>query len=575
MAAGSVQAEAIARILERREDSETRYVDMELGVRASDGSWLGYGGRWDRVDRRYVGAAEHGRIETLIPSQDEIWTEYAEWLRRRVTGDWASYERPYTLMWRGGRRAGKSRAGLDALLAFAVAVPGSIVWAVAAKDKELDELRDVLRAHVPAEWARFHRASDELRFANGTVIRLLSGYKADNLKQGRCDLCLVNEAQKVDRKVWVQARGAVADTGGLVILACNPPDNPRGIWVQRLEERVEAGGAPTVRARFVDNQRNTAIDGGALEALRAELGETDHKTYRREVLGEYVPLDDTVISSFSCESNVREVPDDWTDVTREWCRIWANRSADTLVGCDFDLSPGCQGAVIRLYLDPGENLVRAVQVDEVENADGEGGLAESLIGLPYLELPGAPDRETLLDPDQTLLVADATGRTQEAGRHEKGASSWGFLRAAGFRPVGPQHPKGKGNPGTADRYSLHNLLCHSTAGARRFLVRPSCTWAIESLREYPMRNGRPARHDDHAHHVDAQGYALWYVFGRDLRCLYWVPGVAPSSMGSGGAYTTDPKRRARARDRSRASTTWGGGRGKAISTAKKWRPKRW
>jgi hypothetical protein len=571
MASTSVQAEAIARILERREDSRTRHIDLELTIERPDGTGLvAVGGRWDRIERRYVGPAETGRVVRLQPSQADAGAWIEEWLRRYVTGDWAGAVRCWSVLWRGGRRAGKSHLAILVLIAFALLVPGAIIWAVAAKDDELDEMIEAIAQHLPREWARWRASRKEFVFANGSRIRCLSGFKPDNLKQGKAHLVVLNEAQKMARKAWIQCRGAVADHGGLVIMTENPPDDHRGQWTERLRERIEKGKTTTVDYKFFDNEKNHAINYEALAAIREELGETDDKTYRREVRGEYMPVGDRVLFAWSDAWSVMEVPDDWRDITREFAEYWFNAAGiDTILGCDFDRIPHCAASILRLYLDPHEpQIPKAVQIAEALGEHGEDSLVSALRELPGLELPGAPARAQLLVPRHTLVIADASGRTQEAGKHEQGASSWSYLEAAGFVPRGPGWPVSEKNPSVRDRYSLHNLLLHSSADARRFFIRPTCEWSRRAHREYPIVNGQPKRRDEHAHMVDATGYPLWALFGRDRRALDWVPGVSVYALGPSRPYSVDPKRRQPERDD--PGSSWAGTRSAQLSDAKRW-----
>ena len=230
------------------------------------------GGRWDRVDRCYVGPAETGRVVRLQPSKTEPAVWMAEWLRRWIKRDWAGFQRCWSVLWRGGRRAGKSHLAIVCLVLFAVLVPGAIIWAVAPKDDELDELIEAIAQHLPRDWVRWKAAKKEFVFANGSRIRCLSGFKPENLKQGKAHLVLLNEAQKLARKAWIQCRGAVSDHSGLVIMSENPPDDHKGQWTERLRERIEKGKTKTVDYKFFDNKLNHAIDYEALAAIREELG---------------------------------------------------------------------------------------------------------------------------------------------------------------------------------------------------------------------------------------------------------------------------------------------------------------
>ncbi len=552
----SVQAEALAAILERRQESATRFIDLAITLVASSGEpLLAVGGRWDTLERRYDGPAETGRVIRLQPAQDEVGQGLAEWWQRYVTGDWRGAERIYDWIWRSGRGGGKSWIGSAACVIHAVACPGSIVWAVAAKDDELDELtHQGIEPHILRGWARFNAANEEFLFCNGSIVRMLSGYKPENLKQGRVDFCFLNEAQKMRHKSWANVRGRIADRGGLCVLAMNPPDTAGGQWVRKLEE--QASPETGLRATYLDASLNDKRDNESM-AMFARL--LDEKTKRRELDGEYVPLGDTVIYAWSDDHNVIDIPDDWTDITALFCRSWFGVAADTILGNDFDRVPHCAAAIQRIYQAPGVEYPLVVQIEEALGEEGEDSLIAALDELPGLDLPGAPGREALLDPKRTLCVADASNRTQEAGKHVRGASSWRYLERAGYRPICAQWPLQKKNPSVRDRYSLQNLLCKASTGERRYFIRRGVDWSIEAHREYPIHNNKPKRWDVHAHMVDANGYPLWALFGRDVRAIDWLPGKAKGAS-AGKRYSTDAKQR----------NTWGASRAEALGSVKSW-----
>jgi hypothetical protein len=559
--ADSLQNALLASLLEEREDVEHRYIDMAVVLEDSRGiPLLTVGGRWDTTERRYAGTAATGHAIQLQPAQDELGRDLAEWWSRFLAGRWDGYARPYTWMIRGGRSGGKTWLGSGCCVVHALAQPCAIIWAVAAKDDELPEVIDGIAQHVPPLWARYFEAEQEFRFANGSVIRCLSGHKHDNLKKGRVDFAFLNEGQKMDERVWLNVRGRIGDVGGLCLVAFNPHRSARGAWVRMKEERAQK--VPSIRATFVDARKNTKRVQHAMDAFREEIGterETDVKTARSEIDGEYTPIGNTVIYQFSEAHNVLEVPDHWDDITTAFVRRWFGADRDTVLGCDFDRVPHCAGAVLRVYRNPEWSHPVAFWVGLALGEEGEESLVTELLELDGLALPGAPDREKLLEPKRTLCLADSTGRDQAAGKHERGASSWRWLQKAGFTVLSPQHPFGHKNPPTKDRYSLQNMLCESSAGLRRFFIRPCLDWAVESYREYPLGpNARPKRLDVHAHAVDASGYGLWGLFGRDARALDWLPGGAV--VGSRAAYTTDQKRR----------NAWGASRQEALASARAW-----
>ena len=525
----SVQALAIQGLLERREDSATRFVDMGLAlgiVDEKDGpvrQWLlSAGGRWDRSERQYVGPAKQGHVITFQPAQHEAAYWLADWWRRFVTDDWDGYERAWSCFWVAKRRRGKSHALCAALHAQCVLVPASICWAVSPTQENTEELRRELEGMIPIQWARWKADDECFVYANGSQLFMRSAFKPHKLKMGRADVVGLNEAQLMDKRSFVQVRGAIADRGGLVIVAANPPDSRKGLWVQDLYEKIIKKQVAAVYHNF-NARENPYIEEQALLDLAREV---DEATYRRDVLGEFVPLGDRAIASWS-ESQVLEVPAHFVDVTRAWCRYWLNIDIDTIIGADFDKRPYCAGAVIRLYCDPdAPQIVYPWVIAEAMADQGEAHMAEKLLALPTLALPGAPARDQLIHTKSALVIGDASGSWQSTKERRKNLErpSFRILGEHGFRVVKNQWPRSERNPEEKDRFALHNLLCRSSAGISRLRIRPACEELIRCHREYESVNGKPKFVSNWAHGVDAVGYALWRLFGLDQpRTLDWSP----------------------------------------------------
>lgn len=537
MASTSLLAHSVEALLERRSDSETRYVDLQVTIRCGSLE-LAVGGRWDRADWRYAGAAATGRIIELSPAQEEWGAWYLDWLRRYLTDDWTGYVRPYSGILYGGRGSGKSHALCVAALVHAISVPGALCWLVAPTEENTAELKDALDRLLVDGWARW-KVDDEMYYlANGSRIAMRSAYKPGRLKAGDTDFVGLNEAQLMDRKVYTQVRPSIRQSGGIVLLAANPPDGVAGKWLQDMVEKIQRGKITRSAFFRLDPTRNPHVLDDALTSTQEEF---DQDTYDREILGVYVPPGDRVIKAWSDAVNLRDVPEHFVDITEAFIRRWLGYEAiDTVVGCDFDAVPHCAGAVLRIFLDPEEPTVPLPwTIGEVLAESGEEELGESLVTLPpRTDLPGAPERAYLLDPKRALVVGDASGQTQAAGMHVAGASSWRVLGRYGLRVIGPQHPVSAKNPRWKDRYGLQNLLCRSHKGISRFYVATDCVESAVHHREYPnQKSGLPMRRSRYAHLVDAHGYPLWRLFGVDRAALYWTAQTPPPRITKGGKGT--------------------------------------
>jgi hypothetical protein len=508
---GGSRGLAVARLLERRHDVAHRYIDCQLRVvyrddRSRCATLMTVGGRWDRQERVYDGPTERERIIEIHPGQRDAAEWWCEWLRRYLADDWDGYERAWSALLHGGRRAGKSHLALVALVMYAIAVPESIVWAVAPTDPKTAELRRALgspgrAALMPRAWYRWLKEDRVFRLCNGSEILLQSG-KTD-LKEGRVDLALYNEGQLMRADGYAQIRGGIADRGGMVLIAANPPDRPIGRWIAEYHDRVKAG-KQAGRLFWFDPFRNPHINHDALRTLESEL---DEDSYAREVLGQFRPIGDVVLHAFSREQNVRPVPTRYIDVTATWCGRLGLPASEWILGADFDKYPELAGVVCKLYEDPdrpGEVMLWVLH-EAIAHKSDEDGLIDELEALT--DARGRP----LLDKRRCVVVADASGRFQGTKRLPD-RYSWDYFKARKWRVRAPDR-RSKKNPVIMERVKRANAMFCARSGTRRVFVHPRCRDVIRALCEWPNRNGIPYRRSPWAHKCDAVTYVVWRVFG--------------------------------------------------------------
>ena len=527
MPTSSVLALTIARLLEQQADSATRFVDLELSLLfrpekdSNRGEYLvTVGGIWDKRTRQYIGPADTGMVIELQPAQINAARWLCDWFICYHTGDWTGFRRVWSALFHGGRRGGKSNLACTALVVFALLRPGARIFAVSPTIRETDELLMALRAILPASWYRYRgEPKNELTFANGSRIKLESGYKPGKLKQGRIDFALYNEGQKMSQKGFHQLRGGAGDSGALVLVAANPPDAPIGLWVEEFKEGVERGERKA-EAFFFDYEKNYHIEDQSLRDLALEM---DEHTFRREIRGEFVPIGDVVFHAWSDRYSRRAVPDHFIDVTREASRRLLGRAVDTIVGADFDKVPHLAAAVCRLYRDPDDPdatpLLWVIAEAVVELSD-EDGLCDALEALPG-DQPGQP----LIDRKRTIIIADASGGWQDTER-TRGKTSHEIMKLRGFRVIKPDRKMAR-NPLIVERVKAGNAALRSHAGVRRLFVAPTCQHTATAMKRWEIRDSRPHKRSKYSHMCDAVTYVVWRLWGRTKRT--GKPGYEPIS----------------------------------------------
>lgn len=564
MPANSYISQSISKLLEDEEGS-SRYADQCISLRTHDkncpamipfkGNPCGcgdgdcgdgeelirVGGRWDRRLRRYDGPAENLMVLRIHPGQDAPARWFCQWLRCKASGDWEEFKRVYSVFFVGGRRGGKSRFSIWALLLFITGFPKRHVWAISPTQQETAELDIAMRESMPRRWYRYRGDPKyEFKMINGSQILLMSGYKPKKLKRGGVDLVLYNEAQNMSHKGFVQLRGAVADTGGLVINAANPPDDPIGRWVEEACLGAEEGKILAKKFLF-DPRKNPFIDYSALLALSDEV---DDATFRREVLGEFVPIGDVVFYAWSDSMNFVNPDENFVDVTLEYTKAFFDKAFSHIIGVDFQKTPHMVANICKIYLPKTlieerytkrrsnrtiEKNLKAKIIDElcrenddliiwcvdevvVENADEDDlidGIEETKDGSRCPCCLAAIGYTS----ENSMVIADASGEWQDAER-TKGKGSFDWFKARGWRFIRPPDPHMKKNPEISERVKCANSLMKARSGKRRFMVAKHCEKTRKALKFWPIKNDRPDKRSDFAHICDAVTYVAWRVYPR-------------------------------------------------------------
>jgi len=479
-----------------------RYVDLAIDLREWDGetSIVKVGGRWDRQEQEWVGQPESVAIWRLQPAQYEAGRWFAKWLRAYIAGERVEgWEDVYSLICEGGRGAGKTDFGVRACAMFAVAVSNRIVWDISPVLEETDELRRVMESVLLPEWYHWLKGDKTWRLWNGSEIQLLSGYKPETLKRGRVDMWLMNEGQRFAKSAYLMARPRLSDTSGLGVITANPPREAKGRWILEFHDAVMGGDLPDVHVIEFDNKLNPAIDWHALEILKESFGEKD---YRREVLGEFIPIGDTVFYAWSSmpHGNIRLAPE-VGNITRGFTKRHLGREFDHVVNVDFQLSPHMASVFAEAYHDPEEpDDPLTWFVDEAVVEGNEDELVDLWEAKGY-------------DPNRTAIIADASGAWQDAER-TKGRGSYDALARRGWKHIYKPDRKSDKNPIIVERVAATNARMCNSNGVRKMFAVPGLRYWNAAAKNWENRNGTPYRRSDYAHMGDAGSYFVWRFWPR-------------------------------------------------------------
>jgi hypothetical protein len=488
-----------------------RYVDLAISIREdgdSNARILEVGGEWDRRDLCWSGDASSAVIWRLQPAQYEIGYWLAEWFAAYSAKVPAGERAPslrdiYAVMFEGGRGGGKSDLAVRALTAFAVAFQGRISWAVSPSQEETAELATTIRNLIPISdsypapgcWAVYRdRPHFEFSLWNGSSIRLLSGYKPGTLKRGRVDMWLMNEAQRFPKKAYTMIRPRLADTSGLGIMACNPPDSSIGTWLGNFHDDAVARKIPDVRVFYVDPKRNPKIDYRSLELLRPSFGEDD---FRREILGEFIPVGDFVNYAWSDLQNILPRPD-LGNITAKFTELHLGTAFGCVLGMDFQKTPYHVAEPALFYGDMDDAHLWFMPGITAEGTEDD--LLDALEAAGY-------------DKDRCAIIADASGEWQDAER-TKGGGSYDMLRKRGWRHIFRPDRRMKKNPSIAERTKAFNARICSSTGVRRVFAVPQALDSNRATKLWENKNGYPNKRSDYAHVCDARAYVVWRFWPR-------------------------------------------------------------
>ena len=491
-----------ARTLRGKDRAAERFVDLCVEfVDERDLSLVfSVGGRWDRKFKCWSDDEPETSLQiTLHPGQIETAVFFREWFQAYLSGDDTAMA-IYSVLLLGGSRAGKTAMAKFLTVAFMVAVPGARVWLVQpTKTDEDDELENEFDEIIPEAWCV--KSGKKYKMANGTTAVIRSGKYPHALKKGRCDWAFLNEGQNVKELAHSMLRMRTSDTGGLVVIAANPPNNnPDGQWVADYAEQFSRGERQHAKVFNYDPRNNPHVK---REQLLAIAEETDQRTYEIEVLGKVLPPSNAVYHAFSPMENVDELPD-FGDLTTEFAAKCGFGSGITnMVGLDFQRSPHMAASVAQAFHNP-DNPERpllyyrkAILVDLGDEYD----LSDALY-------------EFGLDPTKTMLVGDASGEWQDADR-TKGGRSFQILRDEGWKRICVPDRNSKKNPPIPERMKNDNRLFLSEAKKRLVFIDPKARELIEAVKLWRnAKNGLPSRDSKYAHLCDSMSYLNWRVYPR-------------------------------------------------------------
>jgi hypothetical protein len=511
-------------------DAPDRFIDLQFEIRHSEkcprpGTPIGgtFGGRWDRTEHRFDGAAATSVLIEVDPGQIELIETWVCWFRAYVSDDWTEWlarygPRPFSFWAVGGRRKGKTWIGVATVALFAVALAGCFPWIVSEVEDDFiendeNEIPRYWRTIVPADWYTWDARELAITLVNGSRISLKSAHNPGNTKKGEASYVFYNEAQKAPQPAYNNARGAITDSGSIVFVAANPPQLAAGYWTQDFVLKMRRGEIDGYLKEF--DQPNPRVVEGSLDAMAKEMSRRDYLIERE---GRFMGRTDLVLHEFEAGSehgNVREIPS-VGDITDEFLRKKLGRPVNSkaswtcTIGMDFQLHPHVAAVIERYFYDelaPDDALAWTVDEVVIELGD-EDDLIDGIEALGYRA-------------DECAVIADASGDWQQADRQRgkrNGRGSWDMLRSRHFRNIFTPSPWSKANPLILERTAVANARLRSHDDRQHAFVAPHCVLTVEALSHWPnSKEGFPSRRSQWSHIGDAWTYPKYRLWPRRLK----------------------------------------------------------
>jgi hypothetical protein len=250
----------------------------------------------------------------------------------------------------------------------------------------------------------------------------------------------------------------------------------------------------------------------------------DDRAFRREVLGEFVPIGDVVLHAWRDGEHWKNPEPTWKDITPEFTRAQFGLAFGYVVLMDFQLTPAMVATVCKIFRDPAdptEEILCVVDEAVVELAD-EHDLVDKLEAMDRWTPTGRvedgyrgwrDDGDDKATPVHCCVVMDASGFFQD-GAHNKGKTSSLVLQSRRWAHLYPPQKDSDRNPDRLERCKVHNARLQARNGRRRLRVAQHCIHTARAMRLWELRAGIPYSRSPFAHLCDTVGYGCYRFWGR-------------------------------------------------------------
>lgn len=387
-----------------------------------------------------------------------------------------------------GRRFGKTHMALSVMLMTAITKENSEIWYIAPSYRQAKRIAwKKLKSLVPrAALARRANESElTMELKNGSILRLMGGQNADDIKGVGLDGVVLDEYGSMNPNIWVEAvRPMLSDKMGWALFTGTPKGYNHFYDLYQLGLNTLS---PEWRSWQFTTEQGGNVPRSEIEAAKADM---DERTYRQEYLASFESLAGRVYYNFDRAINIDyEIEDDYSPL---------------LVGMDFNINPMSatmsirKGAPHRAECHTFAELV-------LENSNTTE-MAQTIKDI-YGARPKSVDDHTPI-PREIIVCPDPAGGAGST-KATLGETDLTILRRMGFRVLTPGR-----SYAILDRINTTNALLKDANGVTRKYIHPSCKRLIKSYDGLTYKEGTklPDKSSGLDHMTDADGYMHMAMF---------------------------------------------------------------
>lgn len=492
--------------LERQVEDMLAYIKLNACIEnAITGERVYFGGTWDNLAKKYANYHSGSDVSNITFSVTAPQYQLIKHMLQAIQND-ARMIRDLPpildMIFHGGRRSGKSQAGIAAVLLMALARPCSEIWVVGLRKRHGDKFIAGLKKKLPLRSWIHDKVYNKLMLINGSIIISKSAVNYDADRGESLDMLVLDEAAFMQEIVHDTLINGLADRNGICLSTSSPN---MFNWFYRIAELASdpdpntSETVRTIQSRASDN----IFVKNLTKRMQWQKKVMSDEAWRQETEGEFLQKSGLVLPQFDKNLHVKSASLLGTDdITADLCNYYFGQRSEYIVGVDYNINPTA-GVVVKF----GKNG-HAWYIAELDTSLGTEDWGSQLYNK-ISDMSGGKDPYEIV-----TIIGDASGEYQNP--RKKGQSklppSAKILRSQGWQVFSPASGS-RTNPLRHVRMDMIRSLAKNAAGEVRMWVDPQCVDLINVFREHPLNSkGLPDNSYKGNHKYDAATYPIYRIW---------------------------------------------------------------